>query len=204
MPSKLTGILACGGIVIATARKDTELANVVQAAEGIARRFGVRGLSPGELSAWRPEADRRTLYLVDVRSREEYEAGHLPDACWIPGGQLAGCTEDHTATRNARLCLVDDDGARARLTASWMMQAGWPEVAVLEGGLAGHDLVSGPVPLAAPAAALSAGDEDDQAKPDRAELLRSYRGSIAWRSGLPDRFARDGTLTFALPPPVGN
>ena len=35
MPSKLTGILACGGIVIATARKDTELANVVQAAEGM-------------------------------------------------------------------------------------------------------------------------------------------------------------------------
>ena len=35
MPSKLTGILACGGIVIATARKNTELANVVQAAEGM-------------------------------------------------------------------------------------------------------------------------------------------------------------------------
>jgi colanic acid biosynthesis glycosyl transferase WcaI len=35
MPSKLTGIFACGGIVIATARKDTELANVVHAAEGI-------------------------------------------------------------------------------------------------------------------------------------------------------------------------
>ena len=29
MPSKLIGILACGGIVITTARKDTELANVV-------------------------------------------------------------------------------------------------------------------------------------------------------------------------------
>ena len=28
-------IFACGGIVIATARKDTELANVVQAAEGM-------------------------------------------------------------------------------------------------------------------------------------------------------------------------
>ena len=35
MPSKLTGIFACGGIVIATARKDTELANVVQAAKGM-------------------------------------------------------------------------------------------------------------------------------------------------------------------------
>ncbi len=35
MPSKLTGIFACGGIVIATARKDTELANVVLKAGGM-------------------------------------------------------------------------------------------------------------------------------------------------------------------------
>ena len=177
--------------------------SAMQAAEGIARRFDVRNLSPGELSAWRREADRRTLYLVDVRSRAEYEAGHLPDARWIPGGQLAGCTEDYIATRNARLCLVDDDGARAKLTASWMMQAGWPEVAVLEGGLAGQDLVPGPDPLAAPEPALDDGDHraPPEEVPDEAGVLKSYRRSIAWRNGLPERFARDGTLSFDLPQP---
>jgi rhodanese-related sulfurtransferase len=36
---------------------------------------------------------------VDVRSREEYEAGHLAGARWIPGGQLAGCTEDYSGVR---------------------------------------------------------------------------------------------------------
>jgi putative colanic acid biosynthesis glycosyltransferase WcaI len=35
MPSKLTGILACGGIAITNARKDTELANVVLQAGGM-------------------------------------------------------------------------------------------------------------------------------------------------------------------------
>ena len=35
MPSKLTGIFACGGIVITTARKNTELANVVLQAGGM-------------------------------------------------------------------------------------------------------------------------------------------------------------------------
>ena len=35
MPSKLTGIFACGGIVITEARKDTELANIVLQAGGI-------------------------------------------------------------------------------------------------------------------------------------------------------------------------
>ncbi len=173
-------------------------AAAVRAAEAIARRFAIRGLSPNELVAWRRED--RTLYLVDVRSREEYEAGHLPGARWIAGGQLAGCTEDYIATRNARFCLVDDDGARAMLTASWMLQAGWPEVAVLEGGLQGHELVAGPDPLAAPPAEAPAGDK---APPGREEILESYRSSIAWRSGLLERFARDGTLAFALPSQAG-
>jgi len=173
-------------------------AAAIAAAEGLARRFGVRNLSSGELAAWRREADRRTLYLVDVRSREEYEAGHLPDARWIPGGQLAGCTEDYIATRNARLCLVDDDGARATLTASWMLQAGWPEVAVLEGGVGGRDLASGPDPLAA-TEPVPAGESADSTPPDTAAVLRSFRGTIAWRSGLLERFRRDGTLSFALP-----
>jgi rhodanese-related sulfurtransferase len=197
------GRLEQGADRTAAPPSEAATASAVRAAEGIARHFGVRTLSPGELSAWRRGADRRTLYLVDVRSRAEYEAGHLPDARWIPGGQLAGCTEDTIATRNARLCLVDDDGARAKLTASWMMQAGWPEVAVLEGGLAGHDLASGPDPLAAPLAEPGVMEGVDRTPPDEAEILRSYRTSIAWRSGLPERFARDGTLSFALPPQAG-
>ena len=171
----------------------------VAAAAGIARRFGVRGLSRDELDRWRREADRRTLYLVDVRSGEEYRAGHLPDARWIPGGQLAGCTEDYIATRNARFCLVDDDGARATLTAGWLLQAGWPEVAVLDGGLAGHDLVTGPDPLAPSEADASAGEGDDQAPPSEVALIESYRETITWRNGLLERFERDGTLRFALP-----
>lgn len=197
------GRLERGAARIAAAPTDAAKASAVRAAEEIARRFAVRSLGPDGLAIWRREAERRTLYLVDVRSREEYEAGHLPDARWIPGGQLAGCTEDYIATRNARLCLVDDDGARAKLTASWMLQAGWPEVAVLEGGMAGQDLVSGPDPLAAPASEPAPGDSDDKARPDDAEVLSSYRDSIAWRSDLLDRFARDGTLAFALPPHVG-
>lgn len=40
MPSKLTGILACGGAVITTAFQDTELASVVQAAGGVVTRPG--------------------------------------------------------------------------------------------------------------------------------------------------------------------
>ena len=43
----------------------------------------------------------------------------------------------------ARLVLLDDTGVRAKLTASWLIQMGWPEVFVLEGALEKIELISG-------------------------------------------------------------
>ena len=42
--------------------------------------------------------------------------------------------------------LVDDDGVRAAMTASWLKQMALHEVAVLDGGLAGASLETGPGP----------------------------------------------------------
>ena len=103
----------------------------------------VHYITPAELEGWRSQREDRTLYLVDVRSFEEYAAGHIEDAIWIPGGELVGLYEDHLATMNARLCLVDDNGARATLTASWLNRMGWPDVAVLVGGLNQSELIVG-------------------------------------------------------------
>jgi rhodanese-related sulfurtransferase len=164
------------------------------AAQDIATRFGVRTITSEQLAAWQAEAETRSLYLVDVRSRGEYDAGHLPGSVWIPGGQLAGCTQDYIATWNARFCLVDDDGARATLTASWLIQAGWPEVAVLEGGIAGHELERGPEAAVEPAEAGAVASA-----PASEAKLESHRRGIAWRAGLLEQFDRDGTLRFVPP-----
>ena len=126
------------------------MAWAAEATKRVASRFGVKRIDAGQLADWRREAETRTLYVIDVRSQEEYQAGHLPGSIWVPGGELVGCTEDHIATRNPRLCLVDDDGARATMTASWMSQMGWPEVAVLDGGIGGYDLVQGSESIAIP------------------------------------------------------
>ncbi len=191
------GTLEAGASRTAVPGSVTARAGALQAAKRIAERFGVRSMEPEELDVWRGEAERRTPYLVDVRSPEEYEAGHLPDSRSIPGGQLSGCTEDYVATRNARLCLVDDDGARAIVTASWMLQQGWPEVAVLAGGVEGHDLVSGPDPFSSPhepADDPTAADEP----PDQTAEIAACRQSYVWRQGLLERFDRDRTLSFVL------
>jgi rhodanese-related sulfurtransferase len=113
------------------------------AAARVAARFGVRTVGHDALARWRQEAEARTLYVCDVRLPEEYEAGHLPDALCTPGGQLVQATESYLGTRGARVVLVDDDGVRATMTASWLIQMGWREICVLRDGLRG-ELESGP------------------------------------------------------------
>jgi rhodanese-related sulfurtransferase len=96
------------------------------------------------LAAWRAEADRRTLYVLDVRTPEEFRAGHLSGARLAPGGQLVQETDAHIATWNARVVLVDDNGVRATMTASWLKQMGWNDVAVLVADPSGGDWETGP------------------------------------------------------------
>ena len=113
------------------------------AAARVAERFKVHAIDGATLDRWRAEADTRSLYVFDVRTREEYEAGHLPDAWWIAGGQLVQTTDEQVGTLRSRIVVVDDDGVRATMTASWLVQMGWRDAVVLEGGIKGHALEKG-------------------------------------------------------------
>ena len=55
--------------------------------------------------------DACSLYVFDVRTREEYEAGHLHDARWVAGGQLVQAADQHIGT--LRVGDVVRDGAAA-------------------------------------------------------------------------------------------
>jgi rhodanese-related sulfurtransferase len=101
-----------------------------QAAARVGDRFGVEQLTLDRLTAWQADPTR-TTYLLDVRTPEEYQAGHLPGSRSAPGGQLVQATDEYVATRNARLVLVDDNGVRATMTASWLRQMGWNDTVVL-------------------------------------------------------------------------
>ncbi|HWG80204.1 MAG TPA: rhodanese-like domain-containing protein [Stellaceae bacterium] len=103
------------------------------AAARVAERCGVAMIDRARLDQFRREQDGRTLYLFDVRTPEEYAAGHLPGVRSAPGGQLVQATDAYVGTLNARLVLVDSDGVRARMTASWLVQMGLSEVYVLDG-----------------------------------------------------------------------
>jgi rhodanese-related sulfurtransferase len=100
-------------------------------AEAVASRAGVRRIGMQALRAFDREASTRTLYRFDVRTREEYEAGHLAGWRWAPGGQLVQATDEYVATRGARIVLADWDGVRALTTAAWLCQIGGYEVHVV-------------------------------------------------------------------------
>jgi rhodanese-related sulfurtransferase len=94
-------------------------------AKAWAARVGVASLDRAAYERVVAEADQRTVYRLDVRTPEEYAAGHPQGFISAPGGQLVQALDEWVAVRGARLMLFDDDGVRARMTASWLVQMGW-------------------------------------------------------------------------------
>ena len=98
--------------------------------DDVARRFGIARIDRATLERWRSDT-ARTLYIFDVRDPAEYQAGHFPGALSAPGGQLVQATDLYAGTLQARIVLSDDNEVRAVMTASWLKQIGWRDVAVL-------------------------------------------------------------------------
>lgn len=153
--------------------KGAALEEAKAAAARLTKRFGVRSIDLATLEKFRSETDTRSLYVLDVRSPEEYAEAHMKGARWAPGGQLVQALDEWVATFNSRVVLVDGpDAVRATLTASWLIQLNVTEVYVLPVDLAkvatetGMDrpVIAGPIPevaMLSPAeakAALDAGE----------------------------------------------
>jgi rhodanese-related sulfurtransferase len=109
-------------------------------AEAYARRVmaadGVLTITPDGVARLLAADDGASTYLIDVRTRAEFEAGHIPGFWWFPGGQVVQRSDDVVAVRNGTVVLACDGIARAGATASWLRQLGFPHVYVLDGGTA--------------------------------------------------------------------
>ena len=52
---------------------------------------GVRRITVDELRA---AMEKGTAIVIDVRGEDQYKAGHIKGAIWIPGGEIAGRTKE--------------------------------------------------------------------------------------------------------------
>jgi rhodanese-related sulfurtransferase len=159
-------------------------------ARDVAYRAGVRHIGSEEMAALQAQANR-TLYCFDVRSEEEYTAGHIAGFRHYPGGQLVQEIDMAAPVRGARIVLTDNMSVRADMTASWLAQMGW-ETYVLEGG---YD------------ATLEIGPPRVIPKPDPSHRYRRpYEGIdvkesamqayLDWEYGLVEQLRRDATHGF--------
>lgn len=69
------------------------------------------------------------LQIVDVRTAEEWQGGHLPDSTWVPPRQWANVASRVPADKP--LLLVCRSGHRAQKVAQTLVRQGHPEVHVL-------------------------------------------------------------------------
>jgi rhodanese-related sulfurtransferase len=183
--------------------------------DGFAKDSGVRVISAAEFHAF--EADRtRTLYVLDVRDPDEFKAGHRAGSLNAPGGQLVQATDTWIGVRGARIVLVDDTGARARMSAAWLRLMGHQDVFVIEGGLAaigagraaaGVPELSQPVETIDAAGLAAALERGGVAVIDLARSIEFRAGHIAgaiWGvrarlGGLKDRLAGAGVIVLTSP-----
>ncbi len=93
-----------------------QLDEMSTAARQLIAASGLETVSPETVADWLSD-ERRTTYLLDVRSAEEFSASHWPGARHAPGGQLVQATDQYVAVRYARIVLIDDNRLRATTTA---------------------------------------------------------------------------------------
>lgn len=151
------------------------------AARSLMEHFGIRTVPPQEVRAWLSDT-ARTTYVCDVRTPEEFQKESLPGAAHAPGGQLIQATDQWIGVRNARVVLVDDEGVRAPVVASWLKQLGC-DAYVLEGGIRSGLHVSVPARASLPEIeALSAGELKHALDQGQCVAL-DLRSSTSFRQG---------------------
>lgn len=100
----------------------------------VAREDQVRTLDIPALQAMLARRAQETVYCIDVRTQEEYAAGHIPGFRWFPGGQAVQRCDDVAVVHNCPIVFACERIARAALIASWYRQIGFNEVYAVDGG----------------------------------------------------------------------
>ncbi len=93
-------------------------------AKQLMAEHGLEEIDPPALMTLAQDAGR-CLFLVDVRSEEEYATDHLPGAQHAWSGQIVQATDLTAGIRRARIVLSDDTGLRAALAAIWLKTLGY-------------------------------------------------------------------------------
>src|ERR671939_207972 len=103
-------------------------------------RSRVGEVQPMEVSRQSP-----TPVLIDVREKQETDAGMLPGARHVPRGFLELRIEETVPDRNADVVLYCAGGTRSLLAARSLREMGYERVRSMSGGFTGWSQAGPPV-----------------------------------------------------------
>jgi rhodanese-related sulfurtransferase len=107
--------------------------SVAAGAAVIRRRYpSVRRVSPAALATWL-DSGRTPPVILDVRTRAEFETSHLPGARHFPAMQASAALRG--LAKDAAVVTYCSVGYRASAVAERLLQAGIPDVRVLDGSI---------------------------------------------------------------------
>ena len=115
-------LLVGGTVVLALAVLAYELSRVRGGGGAVGPMDAVRLMNQGAL-------------LVDVRSREEFESGHVIDARHLPQDEVAGAGESLKKYRDKPVIVCCESGMRSGAAARVLKAQGFTNVLNLRGGL---------------------------------------------------------------------
>ena len=117
-------------------------------------------LAPGEVKAILDKDKKGEFLLLDVRQPEEYEAGHIPGAMFIPLGELEARQEE--LERDKKIITYCRSGHRSMAASIALCELGFKDVHHLEGGILNwHNETIGGMPEAKPELVTEAADVKD-------------------------------------------
>ncbi|MXY95450.1 MAG: molybdopterin-synthase adenylyltransferase MoeB [Caldilineaceae bacterium SB0670_bin_27] len=77
------------------------------------------------------------MTLIDIRERDEWVQGHIPDASFLPRGHLELQIEQHQPDRSQPVVIYCAGGVRSLLAARNVKEMGYTDVYSLNGGFGG-------------------------------------------------------------------
>ena len=110
---------------------------------GASNAGGTPSVAPDEILALRGQTT--APLLLDVRTPQEFQGGHVPGAINIPHTELTARLGDIEAARESGVVVYCESGRRAAAAADVLRDAGFEDVRHLEGDMSGWRAAGLPV-----------------------------------------------------------
>jgi phage shock protein E len=85
------------------------------------------------------------IWLLDVRTPEEYAAGHIARAVNIPHDQLANRSAELPADKRKEIAVYCRSGRRSQLALEWLKAQGYERLLHVEGDMLGWQAAGQPL-----------------------------------------------------------